>query len=68
VFRIRGKLIIIKMIKMMSIPPRDTSPHLSINQSKVPTKPHTGKEKPHPSTATEGSKPCVTKCRRLGDL
>ena len=25
----------------------------SINQSKVPTKPHTGKEKPHPSTATE---------------
>jgi len=29
----------------------------SINQSKVLTKPHTGKEKPHPSTATEGSKP-----------
>jgi len=23
-------------------------------------------EKPHPSTNTEGSKPCVTKCRRLG--
>ena len=30
-------------------------------QSKVLTKPHTGKEKPHPSTTTEGSKPCVTK-------
>jgi len=27
----------------------------------VLTKPHTGKEKPHPSTTTEGSKPCVTK-------
>jgi len=35
-----------------------------INRSKVLAKPHTGKEKPHPSTATEGSKPCVTKCRR----
>jgi len=31
----------------------------SINQ--ILTKPHTGKEKQHPSTATEGSKPCVTK-------
>ena len=39
-----------------------------LNQSKVLTKPHTGKEKPHPSTATEGSTPCVTKCRRLGGL
>ena len=35
---------------------------ISINQSKVLTKPHTGKEKPHPSTATEGSKSCVRKC------
>ena len=35
----------------------------SINQSKVLTKPHTGKDNPHPSTTTEGSKPCVTKCR-----
>jgi len=33
---------------------------------RVLTKPHTGKEKPHPGTATEGSKPCVAKCRRLG--
>jgi len=33
----------------------------SINQSNVLTKPHTGKETPHPSTTTEGSKPCVTK-------
>ena len=40
----------------------------SINHSKILTKPHTGKEKPHPSTATEGSNPCVTKCRRLGGL
>jgi len=40
----------------------------SINLSKVLTKPHTGKEKPHPSTTTEGSTPCVTKCRRLGGL
>jgi len=40
----------------------------SINQSKVLTKPHTGKDKPHPSTATEGCKPGVTKCRRLGGL
>jgi len=42
----------------------------SINRSikGLQTKPHTGKEKPHPSTATEGSKPCVTKCRRLGGL
>ena len=40
----------------------------AINQSRFLTKPHTGKEKPHPSTATEGSKPCVTKCRRLGGL
>jgi len=30
----------------------------SINQSKVLTKPYTDKEKPHPSTTTEGSKPC----------
>jgi len=37
-------------------------------QSKVLIKPHTGKEKPHPSTATEGRKPCGTKCRRLGGL
>ena len=36
----------------------------SINQSTVLTKPHIGNEKPHPGTATEGSKPCVTKCRR----
>ena len=35
------------------------------NQSKVLTKPHTGKEKPHSSATTEGSKPCVTKCRSL---
>jgi len=41
---------------------------VSINQSKVLTKPHTCKEKPYPSTATEGSTPCVTKCRRLGEL
>ena len=40
-------------------------PH-TINPSKVLTKPHTGKEKPHPSTTTEGSKPCATKCRRPG--
>jgi len=40
--------------------------HAYINQSKVLTKPHTGKEKPHPSTATKGGKLCVTKCRRLG--
>jgi len=39
---------------------------VSINQSKVLTKLHTGKEKPHPNTTSEGSKPCVTKCRRLG--
>ena len=32
-----------------------------IYQSKVLTQPATGKEKPHPSTTTEGSKPCVTK-------
>jgi len=31
-------------------------------------KPHTGNEKPHHSTATEGSKHCVTKWRRLGGL
>jgi len=31
------------------------------SQSKVLTKPRTGKEKPHPSTSTGGSKPCVTK-------
>jgi len=40
----------------------------SINQSKVLTTPHTDKEKPHPSTATEGSNPCDTKCSRLGGL
>jgi len=32
---------------------------ISINQSKILTKPHTGKEKPHPSSTTEGSKPCI---------
>jgi len=36
---------------------RSTDPSETINQSKVLTKPHTGKEKPHPSTTTEGSKP-----------
>jgi len=35
-----------------------------VNQSKVLTKPHTGKEKPHPST----SKPCITKWLRLEGL
>jgi len=53
-----------------------THPHLhlihthpvGLTQSKVLTKPHTGMEKPDPSTATEGSKPCNTKCRRLGGL
>jgi len=53
-------------------PPPPPPPHKqsdSINQSKVVlTKPHTGREKPHPSTTTEGSKPCVTEvmqARRL---
>ena len=32
---------------------------LPINPSKVFTEPHTGKEEPHPSTATGGSEPCV---------
>ena len=50
------------------LPPRCGVASESIHQSKVLPKPHTGKEKPHPSTATEGSTPCVTKCRRLGGL
>ena len=34
---------------------------MSINQSKILTKPHTGKETPHLSTATGGSNPCANK-------
>ena len=56
-----------------SPPPPPPPPYVLYNSSlnpssKVLTKPHTGKEKPHPSTATEDSKLCVTKCRRLGGL
>jgi len=35
-------------------------------QSKTLEPQRTLKEKPHPSTASRGSKPCVTKSRRLG--
>ena len=38
----------------------------SIKQSKILTEPPTGKEKPHPSTTTGGSKPCVTSDAGLG--
>ena len=31
----------------------------SINQSKIPTEPHTGQKEADPSTAIGGSKPCV---------
>jgi len=41
--------------------PRIRIRHQSINQSKILTKPHTGKEKPISALATGGSKPCVTK-------
>jgi len=34
--------------------------------STVLTEPQTGKENPHPSTATGDSKPCVAKGRTLG--
>ena len=40
-------------------------PYWKSTQSEVLTKPHTGKEMPHPSTTREGSKPCVTKWRRV---
>jgi len=33
-----------------------------VNQSKVRTKPHTGKEKPHPGTTTEGALPLMRAC------
>jgi len=42
--------------------------YVEVNPSKVLTGPRTGREKPHPSSARWGSKPCVTKRRRLGGL
>jgi len=54
-------------LALADAPPGFGFPHGSLcvkdvfNQSQLPTKPHTGKEKPHPSTATEGSKSYVTK-------
>jgi len=51
-----------------SIDWKNTGEGGTINQSKS-SKSHTrAREKPHPSSTTGGSKPCVTKWRRLGGL
>jgi len=41
--------------------PQDTKQMINQSIKGVLTKPHKGKEKPHPSPSTGGSKPCVTR-------